>query len=693
MLEAERLVHEGNILTQRGDFVAAEGKLTNALNLDPAYPSALHAMAVLMLARRNEDEALRYFALSLDGAPANAVFQYNYGMALQNAGRLLEARNAFEASARLRPDHADAWAGLGMMILMLGERHDDAERALLTALRLVPDHIAALRHLRALRGLQGRDRDSAAILQRLAALLPREEAACLSEAAACLMRLKDFTPAVALLRRAVAIDPENTLLQGFLGTCLGEAGLVEQARKELQNAALDGTVPSVWRWKYLAYCPDVFPSVAAVGQYRDWLATGLDRAVAEAPLFSMQTLGESGFCPPPGLSFQGMACRHAYERFAAFFAPSFTAFTAPLPRPRGTGTAIRAGFVVAAGQEQQFFRAMSSVIRRLPDERFEQVLFYPQGMEGLFALLRGPGIIHRPYAGNVEAVAEHIRAVRCDILYHWNAAETPLAYYLPMFRPAPVQCTSWGTRATTGQKAMDYYLSWDAAEPEGAGDLYTETLVGFSSPPVTEPPDYSLPGLATRRDLGLPEKNTLYFCPHRMQKYHPAFDGYLGDILAHDGDSRILILISGARTSEERMRQRIISAVGQKNARRLIFSPRMDAVRYFQCMGAADVILESPAYSGFRTAFDAFYQGKPCVTQKGGLFSQRLTSAYYTAMGVPDAPVARGQEEYVRSALRLSRDEAYRNTLAGIIRTGVRVFQGSEATVQEFASFFERAVS
>ena len=49
-------------------------------------------------------------------------------------------------------------------------------------------------------------------------------------------------------------------------------------------------------------------------------------------------------------------------------------------------------------------------------------------------------------------------------------------YFLAFARLAPVQCVTWGHPDTTGIPNMDYFISSDLIEADGAEKHYSETL-------------------------------------------------------------------------------------------------------------------------------------------------------------------------------------------------------------------------
>ena len=88
------------------------------------------------------------------------------GWAVQEEGRLAEARGHFETAIRLQPEHGAAYMNLGGLQEELGDLAE-AEEAFRTALRVQPSY--ALPHARLATLLRGQlpDQDLAAVEERL----------------------------------------------------------------------------------------------------------------------------------------------------------------------------------------------------------------------------------------------------------------------------------------------------------------------------------------------------------------------------------------------------------------------------------------------------------------------------------------------------------------------------------------------
>ena len=170
---------------------------------------------------------------------------------------------------------------------------------------------------------------------------------------------------------------------------------------------------------------------------------------------------------------------------------------------------------------------------------------------------------------------------------------------------APIQCTSWGTHGTSGNNHIDYYISWGAAEIPEAQEHYTEKLFLLKTPPNTEYIE-PRPQNLSRTNLGLPKDGALYFCPHRVSKYHPDFDFYLRDILAKDPLGHILLLLGSPSKATDKLKARIRRNIGTDLFCRVICLARMGHKLYYQFLSASTVILDSP-YWAFANKYYTHY--------------------------------------------------------------------------------------
>src|SRR5690242_3626821 len=114
-------------------------------------------------------------------------------------------------------------------------RIDDAERALVKAIELAPDHPEALRLMATVHHLRGRPRDAIALLHRAHQLQPGD-ALVLHHLGASLMQAGQLAAALPMLRRACELAPQLGSAWINLGTALDMEGRYEESEAAFRRA-------------------------------------------------------------------------------------------------------------------------------------------------------------------------------------------------------------------------------------------------------------------------------------------------------------------------------------------------------------------------------------------------------------------------------------------------------------------------
>lgn len=642
-------LHRRNLLSE------AVSLYREILCAEPNHAGALHFLGMVRFSEKRLQESLEQIQRSLQICNTNAVFHNNHGVVLKELEKYPEAKAAFEKAVTINPDYPDALSNLGMICVLLGEPGAIAEKHLKKALQIRPEHPDATRHLGELYLKNGLHFEAGPLLQRLANL-----------------------------------SQPDAQTEHRLACVCGECGDLEAAKQHFRRAAGLPGGREIWRHKYLAYCPTVFQNGEQIETYWKNLDADLDEAVAEKRLYNWQTLAAEGFTHSFNLPHLDRCCKETLEKFTALFAPSFAHFEKPNWKPRKK---IRVGFLLTPGHEGGFLRLCTGLIENLDPGKFEVVLIYNETTSKRFEnRFRRENLVHLRYTWNFEQAVRTIRDAKCDVIYYWKVAADTWSFFLPMARLAPIQCTSWSTQGTSGLSHIDYYVSWDKAEPKDAVNHYTERLYLLETTPLYEPVPTDIPEHAgTRDELGLPEKGAIYFCPHQMPKYHPAFDLYLREILHRDTSGHLLLLLGRSSRWNTRLMKRMENALGPELAKRVRFLPRQGYRDYYRYLSAATLVLHSPVFSGEITAVDGFLYGIPYVTQSGDFLVQRYSTAFYEEFGIEGLSVTK-MEEYVAQALRLGTDAEYRRSISRQILEKSKPFFENQNTVRQWERFFTEAV-
>lgn len=242
---------------------------------DEGNEPALRAMSEHLAALGRIDEAIARIDLGLARSPESASLYALRGNMLVRAGRADEAREAFDRAKGFDAENAEAIGGLATLAANAGDMADavklfdraseldpytpsyayaaaqltlgqglgdDAEKRLRDVVRRFPGQAAARNDLAWILSEKGEDLDLALELA--------EEASRLDPTPPVLdtlgwVQLKrgDAASAVETFERALEQDAASASIRFRLGIALGQAGEVDRAREQLQQALATGSFP------------------------------------------------------------------------------------------------------------------------------------------------------------------------------------------------------------------------------------------------------------------------------------------------------------------------------------------------------------------------------------------------------------------------------------------------------------------
>jgi predicted O-linked N-acetylglucosamine transferase (SPINDLY family) len=124
---------------------------------------------------------------------------------------------------------------------------------------------------------------------------------------------------------------------------------------------------------------------------------------------------------------------------------------------------------------------------------------------------------------------------------------------------------------------------------------------------------------------------------------------------------------------------------------RIRFVPRMSGPDFLSLLSVADVILDPLHWSGGNTTYEALFFGTPVVTLPSKFMRGRVTGGFYRQMGVMDC-VVDTKDKYVKLAVRLGTDPAYREKIKARILAANHVLYENMEVVRDVERFFVEAV-
>jgi protein O-GlcNAc transferase len=652
----------GNLLARSGENQSAITCYRRCQIAMPDMSVAANNLANLLGAGADSRAALRLYRRAV-------IARGPYGDAEANLARLLTRLGAHQVAVghayraiELEPDNANHHDAMGTLAWDMG----DPERAAAgfrKAVMLEPGRAAAWSNLGSAIKPSGRSEAALTALARAVTAAPG-----LVEAhrniGVQLAAMTDMDGARTAYARALALDPADT-------------GLAFKA------AMTFNTIPQ---------------SVAEIDAIRDGITQDLEKLRGSGGRIE-DPMAEVGL-PNFHLAYHGRDDRDIQTTIARTYLElcpglGWRARHCQAPSPRAPGEPIKIGFFSVFLHEHSIRYIAEGVIQNLDRRTFEVIVIGTQP-ESEISVYPPESGLNRQFQNRYARVPNSLMPARrmiadaeLDILVYCDIGIEPLSYYLGFARLAPVQCVLQGHPVTTGIPNIDYFISSAWQEPEDFHDHYTETCVRLSDVAfyyVQEP--IAAPG--RRSDYDLPQHKHLYFCPQTLFKFHPDFDIMLRRILERDPDGLLVLLRDRSARRTDQLARRLGAALGP-TADRVIWLDRMPRERYYPLLVLADVILDTPYFSGGNTTIQSLALGVPTVTFASPHVRGRISLGWMRILETMEL-VARNGEDYAAIAVAAARDPVFRGRMRAKLRANAPKLFRRDAVVREHERFFKAAL-
>lgn len=261
-------------------------------------------------------------------------------------------------------------------------------------------------------------------------------------------------------------------------------------------------------------------------------------------------------------------------------------------------------------------------------------------------------------------LAEKIHNDEIDVLVDLSGHSAGNVLPALAYKPAPIQISGLGYMATTGMKAMDYFITDEIVDPPGEHEKY------FSEKLLYLPSQFSY---ATRSDVQAPTgapcmKNgfVTFGSICRYQKISNEMLMVWKEILNRVPNSVLMMRaqefasISTMDNAYNRMK-----AIGF-NMDQVTFLPAV--FDYLNSLLKLDLILDTYPYVGGSTTLDAIYMGVPVLTFYGERRSTRFGLSILKNIGLEGLAVD-NVADYINRAVGLANDKNMLDALHKNLRT------------------------
>jgi predicted O-linked N-acetylglucosamine transferase (SPINDLY family) len=710
----------GNMLRECGRLDDATAHYRRAVALRPDYPEAHNNLGNALRDARDPAEAMRSCSRAIELRPGYAEAYNNLGNVLQDLGELDAAAASYGKAIAFHPAYAEAHSNLGN-VLRAQERHADAivhyrraielnpalrvaHRGLAIALRATDDFDGALEHARA--GLEPDDAEGHCMLGR------------------SLRSMNDFDGAARLFERACEIDPGYAPAWCRLGELRCQQGEYEESLRLCRHAIeLDPELADAYNFLGLAYhnldrmaaselshrhAIDLNPDDAdahhnlaaalfrldkldeAMSEYRIAQELGVD------PVKIQLTLGDILWAKR---DFSGAvaAFREAVEHdpHRAYARLLFNMSSSPAFAPeewvvdaqrygdylardarllshdreqrarQARGRPLRVGFVSGDLRQHPVGIFLESVLAHLDRTRIEPhayVTFVVEDdvtarLKTGFASWKKLTCLNRDQAARM--IHDDGIDVLVDLAGHTNWSGLPVFAH----RPAPVQASWLGFFATTGCRAIDYFIGDPHTLPADEAHHFVEqpwhlpdSYLCFTPPAY----DVAVGPLPMATNGGV-----TFGCFGKLTKISDDVIALWSRLLHALPDARLMLKAHELGASDLNRATLERFARHGIGAHQLILEGGSPRAEYFNAYNRIDIALSPFPYPGGTTTAEALWMGVPVIGMKGGRFVTHICESLLHAAGMGDW-IAADEDAYLAKAIAFAGD---RDALAALRAT------------------------
>lgn len=239
-------------------------------------------------------------------------------------------------------------------------------------------------------------------------------------------------------------------------------------------------------------------------------------------------------------------------------------------------------------------------------------------------------------------------------------------------RIAPIQINYLGYPGTSGLSSMDYILADRTVIRKSEEKYFTEKVCYFPKCYIPSSNDITLKvsnNIFTRSKFNLPDNETVFCAFHNPHKINPEIFNTWVNILKKTEKS-VLWIKSNNSDAQANLQKEAEKRGVNKN--RIVFAKGVENINdHIERLKLADIFLDTFPYNSHSTVYDYLRANLPMIIMEGNSFPSRVGSSIYSSLDLNEL-VAKNYTEYEDIAVKLSRNKERLLNLKTKIKTLVK---------------------
>ena len=682
-----QLFREAQQAHQSGQLQKAASLYQQLIQVHPNQPDPYHMLGLILSSQTQYPKATQLFDKAISLNTQNPVYRNNIAEALQRMGQHQPAIQHLNEALNLDPNFYLAKQKLASILKKI-HHYDQAETLFLEVINQKPDFEPAYFQLGTLMIQTGRFRSAIEPLSKAVELEPKSFKAY-NNLAVCHQELEEFDEAIMNYQKALEIMQTYADALRNMALISDKRGESEVAKKYFHALADAKNGDPLIRWVAELVTNPVNQSNDEIDTYRVKVLAELKNIKSQKFQIDVEQLVKLDIHPPSATIYQGRDDMPIKQAYADLFKS-----IPKLPLTDQKNEKPHVVFLVTSGHEGVFLKCMLGILNNISTDRFKVSVAcsLPNGASIIEPKVENPDVRFLSLPKSLGDSVKLLVQENIDFLHYWEVGTDAYNYFLPFFKPARFQATSWGWPVTSGNPNIDFFISSKGLDNSESQQFYTEKLILFEKLPLYYYPPKLPDFKKTKKDFGINEKAHLYTCAQNIRKVHPDFDPLVEGILKKDENAMVVVLGDKFPQITEELKKRFTTTLPDFQDRIKVL-PRQQSDDYLELIRLSDVILDTVHYTGgANTNYDCFEVGTPVVTLAGEFHKSRYTATAYRQMGFTDL-IADTEEAYVGLAIKLATDPKFReNAVHKIAANRYKVLEDMEA-VKELEDFIDSVLS
>jgi len=680
---------------KENNFKDAEKKYLNILSFNPKHHQCLYLLGTLYAQLNKHDKAINFIKESIEINNNNPDAFYNLGNIYQNINLIEEAIFNYTNTLSLNKNYLKAYLNLGQIFLKKNEK-EKAINFYKEALKIDNNYNDALNNLGTIYA-QDNEYEKAIDLFNKAILSNQNNHRSYYNLGTIYQKIKHHDKAIKNFLKSIDIkkiypqaynnlgylykqindfenskkcyeigiqqDPSYALIKMNYGNLL-DLMCEHKAAIQLYNSSIiNNPLKLSTRWAKLNTFPLIYKTHNEIKEYNGYFKNeilSLQKFIKSNDLKQDEIL--SGLLNSTNfyLHYQGID----NTKLQISYARLIESLTKKIFKEVGKNkeisinNKINIGFISPCFIEHSVMNTHKNFILKLDKKKFNTFVYHVNEETDSLTKIIEQSTHSFFHNTDIEKLIIKIKTDPLNILVFLDIGMSPMMQVLGSLRLAPVQINGNAQPITSGFKNMDYVITSDYMEPEGAKEHYTEKLIKlFGSGQCYDDPKIVINKVQSN-------KKTIFFNLQNLFKLLPNEDEMSIKIIKAIKSCEIWFIESRNKKGNSIFKERLMK-ICQENKidfdKFIKMKKRRSQKEFFNLVSESDIIIDSLNWSGNNTSHQAISLNKPIITLPGKFMRSRHTYALLKEIKIEET-IAKDKKHYIEIAVKLS-DNKFRESI------------------------------